>query len=90
MIDFKELISEGDKSSMMRFTVLITLIIAIWLGLVLGIILLYKGYEHKVIDWTGASVFVGAIAALITGAAATKAYQKKHENKTIDNGESTE
>lgn len=78
---FKELLSEGTKSSMMRFAVLITLLISLILSLILGFVLIIKGYRCEEIDWIGCSTFVGSIATLITGVTGMKAIQKKNENK---------
>lgn len=80
-IKLSNLISEDSKQSMMRFAVFFTLIIAGLLGLVLGTVLLIKAVQCAEIDWTGCAVFLGAIAATITGVTGMKAIQKGKEKK---------
>lgn len=77
----RELLSENSDQSMMRFAVLITLIIAGILGMILGFVLIIKSIRCDEIDWSGCAIFLGAIAATITGSLGMKAYQKGKEKK---------
>jgi uncharacterized membrane protein len=77
----KDLMSEKSEQSMMRFAVFFTLIIAGVLGLVLGAVLIIRAYQDHAIDWSGCAVFLGAIAATITGVTGMKALQKGKEKK---------
>ena len=83
---FKELMSGGNKASMMRYAVFFTLKIAGFLSLILGIVLLVKAYKCETIDWIGAAIFLGSIATLITGVTGVKAYQKKAETAHLKKG----
>ena len=75
----KDLMSEKSDQSMMRFAVFFTLIISGILGLVLGAVLIIRAHQDHIIDWSGCALFLGAIAATITGVTGMKAVQKGKE-----------
>lgn len=83
-MSLKDLLSEnGSKKSMMRFAVFFTIMLAGFLGIVLGIVIIIKAYKCEMIDWTGCAIFLTAIAATITGVLGMKAVQKKHEKPAL-------
>ena len=85
-MSIQELLSEKGNKSMMRFAVFFTLMLCGFLGLVLGTVLIIKAYRCQEMDWSGSALFLGAIAATITGVTGMKAIQKGKEKPipTVD------
>lgn len=76
----KELEDDNGNKSSIRKALLVAMIIDVWLVALMSASIILDLIRGNVIDWTGLSYYMAAIAAVTSGVAWAKAHQKKYEN----------